>query len=172
MKPLGLILGLMIVLIQLAAAQQSACSLLTAADIQGTIGTKPSEPHPMDMDVPGSKKGEKVLACLWSVPAEKGQVAVSLGHLPPGMSAETAAKQNPGISALRHAHYKEESKAFSDGWCSIMTPPATEKQGLIMSSCAGGVKGRILSIAFTSPTRKLTIAQAKGLLDKAVARGH
>jgi hypothetical protein len=41
-----------------------------------------------------------------------------------------------------------------------------------MSSCAGGMKGRILSIAFTSPTKALTIAQTKSLLDKAVARGH
>jgi hypothetical protein len=172
MKPLGLVLGLLIALTRLAAAQQSACSLLTAADIQGAIGTKPSEPHPMDMDVPGGKKGEKVLACLWSVPADKGQVAVSLGHLPPGMSAETAAKKNPGIDALRSVKYKEESRDFGDAWCSIMTPPATEKQGVNLSSCAGGMKGRILSVAFTSPTRKLTIAQAKALLDKAVARGH
>ncbi len=171
MKPLGLVLVLLIALTRLAAAQQSACSLLTAADIQGAIGTKPSEPHPMDMDVPGHK-GERVLACLWSVPADKGQVAVSLGHLPPGMSAQTAAKKNPGVDALRSAKYKEESKDFSDAWCSIMTPPASEKQGIIMSSCAGGVKGQILSVAFTSPTKALTITQAKGLLDKAVARGH
>jgi len=171
MKPLGLVLGLLIALARGGVAQSSACSLLTAADIQAATGTKPSEPHPMDMDVPGHK-GEKVLACLWGVPAHQGQVAVSLGHLPPNMSAETAARQNPGIDALRAAHYKEESKAFSDGWCSIMTPPATQKRGVIMSSCAGGVKGKILSIAFTSPTKALTIAQTKSLLDKAVARGH
>jgi len=171
MKPLGLVLALLVALTRFAAAQQSACSLLTAADIQGAIGTKPSEPHPRDMDVPGGK-GEKVLACLWSVPADKGQVAVSLGHLPPNMSAATAAKKNPGIDALRSAKYKEESKDFSDASCSIMTPPASEKQGLNMSSCAGGVKGMLLSVAFTSPTKKLTIAQAKTLLDKAVARGH
>jgi hypothetical protein len=171
MRPLGLVLGLLIASTRVAGAQQSACSFLTAADIQGAVGTKPSEPHPMDMDVPG-KKGEKVLACLWSVPAHKGQVAVSLGHLPPGMSAQMAAKKNPGIDALRSARYKEESREFSDAWCSIMTPPASEKQGVIMSSCAGGVKGQILSVAFTSPTKALTIAQAKSLLDKAAARGH
>jgi hypothetical protein len=171
MKPMALILGLLIALTRPGVAQQSACSFLTAADIQAAVGTKPSEPRPMDMEVPG-KKGEKVLVCLWSVPAHKGQVAVSLGHLPPGMSAQTAARKNPGIDALRSAKYKEESRAFSDAWCSIMTPPAPDKQGVIMSSCAGGVKGQILSVAFTSPTRALTIAQAKSLLDKAVARGH
>lgn len=172
MKPLGLALGLLIALTRVGVGQQSsACSLLTATDIQAATGTKPSEPHPMDMDVPGGK-GDKVFACLWSVPADQGQVAVSLGHLPPNMSAVTAAKKNPGIDALRSARYKEESKDFSDAWCSIMTPPATEKQGVNMSSCAGGAKGMILSVAFTSPTKKLTIAQAKALLDKAVARGH
>jgi hypothetical protein len=171
MNPVGLALVLLIVLTRVGVAQSSACSLLTAADIQAATGTKPSAPHPMDMDVPGHK-GDKVLACLWSVPADQGQVAVSLGHLPPNMSAETAARQNPGIDALRAAHYKEESKAFGDAWCSILTPPATQKQGLIMSSCGGGMKGKILSIAFTSPTKALTIAQSKSLLDKAVARGQ
>ncbi|HEY7637002.1 MAG TPA: hypothetical protein VH763_15740 [Gemmatimonadales bacterium] len=169
MKSLGLVLGLLILLPRVGAAQQSACSLLTAAEIQAATGTKPSEPHPMDTDVPG-KKGERVLACLWSVPAHQGQVALSLGHLPPNMSAADAARQNPGIDALRKAHYKEESRAFSDAWCSILTPPAGEKQGTILSSCAGGVKGKILSVAFTSPTKALTIAQAKTLLDKAAAR--
>jgi hypothetical protein len=123
----------------------------------------------MDADVPG-KKGERVLACLWSVPADRGQVTVSLGHLPPGMGAQAAAKQSPKLDALRTARYKEESRDVSDGYCAIMTPPASDKQGTIMSSCAGGVKGQLLSIAFTSPTKALTIAQAKTLLDKANSR--
>jgi hypothetical protein len=169
MKPLGLGLLLLIAFTRLAVAQKSACSFLTAAEIQAAIGTRPSAPQPVDMDVPG-KKGEKVLACLWSLPADQGQIAVSLGHLPPGMSAQTAARQNPGIDALRSAKYKEESREFSDGYCSIMTPPASQKQGSIMSSCAGGVKGQILSVAFTSPTKALTIPQAKSLLDKANSR--
>jgi len=41
-----------------------------------------------------------------------------------------------------------------------------------MSACAGGVKGQALSITFTSPTKTLTIDQAKALLDKAGGRLH
>lgn len=169
MKPLGLILGLLVALSRLGVAQQSGCSLLTVAELQGAIGTRPSQPQAMDANVPG-KKGERVLACLWIVPPDKGQVTVSLGHLPPGMSAQAAAKRNPKLDALRSARYKEESREFSDGYCAIMTPPASDKQGTIMSSCAGGVKGQLLSVAFTSPTRALTIAQAKSLLEKANSR--
>jgi hypothetical protein len=171
MKPLALAVGLLIALTRLGVAQQSGCAMLTAADIQAAIGTRPSQPQPMDADVPG-KKGERVLACLWSVPADKGQVIVSLGHLPPGMSAPAAAKQNPKLDALRSAKYKEESREFGDGYCAIMTPPASDKKGTIMSSCAGGVKGQLLSVVFTSPTKALAMAQAKSLLDKAAARGR
>jgi hypothetical protein len=171
MRTLALILALLLALPRLSVAQQSGCSLLTAADIQQVIGTRPNQPQAMDADVPG-KKGERVLACLWSLPAEGGQVTVSLGHLGSGMSAQAAAKQNPKLDALRTARYKEEGRDVSDGYCAIMTPPASEKQGAIMSSCAGGVKGQLLSVAFTSPTKALTIAQAKSLLDKAAARGR
>jgi hypothetical protein len=167
MKPVAVVL--LIALARPALAQQSGCALLTVADIQGAVGTRPSQPQAMDADVPG-KKGERVLACLWSVPADRGQVTVSLGHLPPGMSAQAAAKQNPKLDALRTARYKEEGRDLSDGYCAVMTPPASDKQGTIMSSCAGGVKGQLLSVAFTSPTKALTIAQVRSLLDNAVAR--
>jgi hypothetical protein len=169
MKAVGLILGLLIALTRPGVAQRSGCSLLTAADLQGAIGTRPSPPQPLDADVPG-KTGDRVLACLWSVPADRGQVTVSLGHLPPGMSAQAAAKQNPKLDALRSARYKETSSEFSGGYCAIMTPPTSDKQGTILSSCAGGVKGQLLSVAFASPTKALTIAQAKSLLDKANSR--
>jgi hypothetical protein len=169
MKLVALIL--LMALARPALAQHSGCALLTAADIQEAIGTRPSQPQAMDADVPG-KKGERVLACLWSVPADRGQVTVSLGHLPPGMSAQSAGKQNPKLDALRTARYKEESRELSDGYCAIMTPPASDKQGTIMSSCAGGVKGQLLSVAFTSPTKALSLAQAKSLLDKAAERSR
>ncbi len=42
----------------------------------------------------------------------------------------------------------------------------------MMSSCSGAVKGKVLSIVFMSPSKALTIDQAKTLLDKAVGRLH
>jgi hypothetical protein len=153
-------------------AQQSACSLLTSTDIEVATGAKPGVSHPSDYSVPaGSGKSETVHICMWAVAPHKGQVSLSLGRLPAGgMSAETATKQNPGMDALRAAHWTEEAKSFGKAWCSVMTPPASQKNGLIMSTCSAEVKGMILSVTFTSPTKKLTIDQTKALLDKATGR--
>jgi hypothetical protein len=40
-----------------------------------------------------------------------------------------------------------------------MTPPASVKEPLLMSSCAAAAKGWPLSVVFTSPSKKLTIDQ-------------
>ncbi|MGH7215971.1 MAG: hypothetical protein ACREIG_01905, partial [Nitrospiraceae bacterium] len=84
----------------------------------------------------------------------------------------TMSKNNVGTDGLRKANYKEVAKDFPHAWCSTFTPPASAKDGLPMSTCAGGVKGQALSITFMSPTEALTIDQSKALLDKAAGRLH
>lgn len=154
-----------------AAQQSSACSLLTLGDIEAATGLKAGTPHPSDYPITeGSTKADTVHACMWPITAEQGQLILSIGRLPAGMSAEVVTKHNPGIDALRAAHWTEEAKDFANGWCSIFTPPASQTHGLMMSTCSAEVKGTILSLVFTSPTRKLSIAQAKALLDKASGR--
>lgn len=169
---LSLVLGLVAALASPAAAEQSsACSLLSPTDIEVATGGKVGVSQPGDYDVPGGpNKSLTVLSCTWTVPSHRGQVVISWF---PGPATDEdiakMAKNNAGTDALRAAHYKEEAKDFRNAWCSIMTPPASTKDGLMMSTCTGGVKGQVLSIVFTSPTKALTIDQAKVLLDKATS---
>ena len=168
----GVIIGLLAALNWTdVTAQQPPCSLLTSSDIEVATGAKPGDPHPIDLSASGSPtKRQTVPICMWTDAAQQGQLSLSLGPLPPGMSAETIAKKNAGMDALRDAHYTEEEKSFGNSWCSIMTPPASKKDGLIMSSCSGGAKGMVVSLAYTSPTKKISIDKMKALLDKAIGR--
>ena len=147
------------------------CSLLTAADVEAATGVKPdAEAYPAQLAAPGAS--EPTQMCTWVVRPLKGQVVVSAAHVPPGTDVSALAKNNAGMDALRAANWKEESKDFAGGRCTIMTPPASVKQPLLMSSCTAAAKGWALSVVFTSPSKKLTIDQTKALLDKAAARLH
>jgi hypothetical protein len=170
MQGLCAVLSLLAALATPPATQQSAaCSLLTSDDIEAATGAKVGISQPADYPI---ATGDTVHACLWSVPTQKGQVSLSLGRLPAGTTAEAIAKHNPGTDGMRAKHWAEEAKDFPDAWCSIMTPPASDKNAPMMSTCSGEVKGLLISVAFLSPTKKLTIAEAKSLLDKARARQH
>jgi hypothetical protein len=153
------------------SAQSMVCSLLTAADVEAATGAKPdAQAHPAQLAAPGAT--EPMQMCTWVVRPLKGQVVLSAAHLPPGTDVAALAKNNAGMDALRAANWKEESKDFGGARCAIMTPPASVKEPLLMSSCAAGAKGWVLSVVFTSPSKKLTIDQTKALLDKAAARLH
>ena len=74
------------------------------------------------------------------------------------------------MDALRANHYSEESRDFGGSTCSAMTPPASAKGGINMITCTAAAKGMLVSVVFTSPTKKLSIDQTKTLLDAAVGR--
>jgi hypothetical protein len=175
-----LLFSLVLILIALftspaAAEDKSACSLLTSGDIETVTGGKMGVTQPLHFDdVPaGPNRSMKVLGCLYAVPSQQGQVAISwfLGPVTDDDIAKliTMSKDNVGTNAIRKAGYKEVSKDYPLAWCSTFTPSASAKDGMPMSTCAGGVKGQALSITFMSPTKSLTIDQAKALLDKAAA---
>jgi len=148
-----------------------ACSLLISSEIEAVTGTKSGAGTPMDMNVPSAQgKQETVYVCLWPIAAQKAQVVVSMGRLPPGQNTQAIAKKNAGMDALRAKHYSEESRDFGSTTCSAMTPPASEKGGMNMTACTAGAKGRLVSVTFMSPTKKLSIDETKSLLDKAVGR--
>jgi hypothetical protein len=172
MRSLSFIPWLLIALTSLAHAQQSStCALLTTSDIEVATGAKPGTPQSSEMTVPGGPgKGGTVYTCFWPVIAQNGQVVASTARIPPGTDVKAVAKNNPGIDALRAKHYAAEDKDFGNAWCTVLTPPAGTKDGIMMSTCATVAKGTLLSITYMSPTRKLTIDQTKELLDKAVAR--
>ena len=168
MKSLNAVVSLVAILGLRGARQDSSvCSLLTPTDIEAATGIKPGT------GVPGGYSagaGQAVRMCSWRITAQRGQLSLSAAPLPPGTSAATIAKQNAGMNALRKAKYTEESRQFGDMYCSIMTPPSSQKDGVIMSACTAGAKGTILSFAYISPTKKIALDQAKALMDKAVSR--
>ena len=172
----SLVLSLIALVTSPAAAQQSsACSLLTSSDIEVVTGGKMGVTQSIHFDdVPaGPNKNMTVPSCTWTVPTHQGGVVISVGPgLPSDKDTIKMAKNNPGTDGLRAAHYKEEAKDFPNAWCSIMTPPPSTKDGVMMSSCSAAVKGKVLSIVFMSPSKALTIDQAKALLDKAAGRLH
>jgi len=171
----SLVLSLIAVLTSPAAAQQSsACSLLTPGDVEVATGAKVGATQPSDYEMPiGPNKNMTVPSCTWTVPTYQGGVVISVGPgLPSDKDTIKMAKNNPGTDGLRAAHYKEEAKDFPNAWCSIMTPPPSTKDGVMMSTCSAAVKGKVLSIVFMSPSKTLTIDQAKALLDKAGGRLH
>ncbi len=148
-----------------------ACSLLISSEIDAATGAKAGAGTPSEMNVPtGQGKQETMYACWWPIAAQKAQVVVSMSRLPPGQSAQAIAKQNPGMDALRANHYSEESRDFGGSTCSAMTPPASAKGGINMITCTAAAKGMLVSVVFTSPTKKLSIDQTKTLLDAAVGR--
>jgi hypothetical protein len=176
MLPFSLALFLIVALASPAAAEeQSACALLISGDVETVTGGKIGVTQPYDFpDVPaGPNRIIKVPGCMFSVPAITGQITIGW-YVGPITDEEIAqlikmSKDNVGTNDLKKANYKEESKDFPHASCSTLTPPASGKRGMYLSSCVGGVKGHGLTITFMSPAKALTIDQAKALLDKAAA---
>ena len=172
----SLLLSLVALVTSPASAEEpSACSLLTSSDIEAMTGGKMGVTQPLHFDdVPaGPNRSMKVLGCMYAVTSQLGQITISwfTGPVTDEDIAKLIAmsKSNVGTDGLKKANYKEVAKDFPHAWCSIMTPPPSMKDGVMLSACAGGVKGQALSITFMSPTKALTIDQAKALLDKAAA---
>lgn len=147
------------------------CALLTAGDIEIATGAKPGTAQPGGYSAPaGGGRSVNVELCTWTIPAHRGQLVVSVAPLAAGTSAASAARHNPGTEALREKGWTERAADFPNCWCSIFTPPASEKDGIRLSTCTAGVKGQMVTVAFTSPSRKLSIDQVKALTDRATGR--
>src|SRR6476469_2062719 len=131
MKSLSAVVSLVAMMALPGAKQDSSvCALLPPADIEAATGIKPGNAVPGGYSAPS---GQAVRMCSWPIPAQRGQLSLSAAALPPGTSAATIAKQNPGMNALRKAKYTEESRQVGDMYCSTMTPPPSQKNGVIMS---------------------------------------
>lgn len=171
MRRPALLVAFLLTLTSVAAAQQSStCALLTPTDIESATGSKPGAAQPGQMEVPGAAgKTGTVYTCIWPA-GQTAQLVASTARVPPGMDVKAVVRNNAGMDALRAQHYSAEEKDFGNAWCSVMTPPAGKKDGMMLSSCATGVKGTLLSLSYMSQIKKLTIEQTKTLLDKAIAR--
>jgi hypothetical protein len=157
-----------------ADAPGAACALLTQGELDEATGAKSGSANPTDQEVPAGQGQHLTMhACLWPVSSLQGQFALSVAPMPPGQSVQSIAKDNVGMNALRAQHYAEEAKDFDGNTtCSTMSPPASAKGGISISACTSAVRGKIVSVTYMSPGKKLSIEQTKALLDKAVARVH
>jgi hypothetical protein len=88
------------------------------------------------------------------------------------LTGEEVAKHNLVIEALRALNWTEETKTFGAAWCSAITSTASQENALMLSTRSVESKGMIFSVAFTSPTKRLSIDQTKALLDNALGRQH
>ena len=174
MQPhLGAVLGMLIALswTDLAAQKKSsACSLLTTADINAAVAGKVGEPHQTDMGVSPGAASKTMGNCMWKV-GDQGMISVGVMPAAKGAAREAGlAKINEVYDALKAKHWTEEKQEFSNGWCSVMTPPASEKNTPIMSGCMAEAKGMAIGVTYLDPKQKLAPGKAKALLDKAI--GH
>jgi len=77
---LSLVLSLIVLVTSPASAEESsACSLLTASDIEAVTGGKMGATQPLHFDdVPaGPNRSMKVLGCMYAVTSQLGQIAIS-----------------------------------------------------------------------------------------------
>ena len=172
----------MILLIALAspimAEEPTACSLLTSGDIEAVTGGTVSATEPMKLDdIPSDhNRTVTVVGCLWGLAHQTGQLSLTWFRGP--LTDEeigqllTVSRNSMGIDNMKSANYREISKEFPNAWCSTFSPPASDKLGRLLSACTGVVKRHGLSIAFGSPSKLLTVDQAKILLDKAGERAR
>ena len=169
---LGPVVGVLIALTWTdVAAQQPACSLLTSGDIEAVTGSTAREPHKSDLVISeGPAKGQTLNGCMWAT-ADQGMVAVSMMRALEGAAREAGlAKLAEVFDALKAQHWTEEKQDFANGSCSVMTPPPSQTNVPMLSGCLAEARGMALSVAFMSPTKKLSISQTRALLDKAI--GH
>ena len=174
MQPhLGAVLGMLIALAwtDLAAQKKSsACSLLTTADINAAVAGKVGEPHQTDMGVSPGAASKTMGNCMWKV-GDQGMISVGVMPAAKGAAREAGlAKINEVYDALKAKHWTEEKQEFGYGTCSVMTPPASEKDSPIMTGCMAEAKGMAIAVTYLDPKQKLALNKAKGLLDKAI--GH
>ena len=152
-----------------AALPQSGggCALMTSSEIEAATGAKPGAGNEMNMPM---GNGQTMTGCMWSVASIEGQIAVSTGAAPAGVKLESLT-DNAGFAALAKQHYTEQTKDYGGtARCTILTPPASLKDGLNVTAFSALAKGKALSVTFMSPKKTLGIDQMKSLLDKAVSR--
>ena len=174
MQPqLGAVLGMLIALSWTDVAAQkesSACSLLSAADINAAVAGKVGEPHRIDMGVAPGAASKTNGNCMWKV-GDQGMMSVGVTPAPKGAAREAGlGKMSEVYDKLKAKHWTEEKQVFGNGWCSVMTPPASEKDTPIMSGCMAEAKGLAIGVTYLDPKQKLALDKAKGLLDKVI--GH
>jgi hypothetical protein len=143
-----------------------ACSLLTSAEIGAAVGGTVGQPQEDDMV---SSKGETTGMCTWPA-GSQGSVSVAIVRAPQGAQREAGlAKLEQMFQSLKAQGWSGEKKDFSNGMCSLMTPPPSRKGTPISTGCVAESKGMGISVGYNGSS-SVPMDKVKTLLDKAIGR--
>lgn len=156
---------------QAAPSQVRACTLLTANEISTALGTQPGASKENNFTIPeGPSKGDTMASCMWPL-AGMDVVTLSAVRALQGAQRDAALADLDNEANDMKAHgWTEERQSIAGARCSIMAPPAAEKDAPVMTGCFVEAKGMALSVGAMNKTKKLAMQPVKDLLDKAVAR--
>ena len=154
-----------------AGPQTHACQLLTGAEVGSAIGVQPGPSQENNVVIPeGPSRGQTIAMCAWRL-GPMDMVRVSIAPVLQGAQrAQGLAGLSQSFDAMKADGWKEEAKSFGDIRCSVMTPPANERDAPLMTGCMGEAKGKAVSISSISATKQVPIDPIKDLFDKAAAR--
>ena len=157
-----------------AEQKMHACALLTSGEVGSAIGEgQVGQSQESDIVIPeGPSKGKTMGVCMWPIHDRQSMVSVNIIPVSQGAQrAEGLAKFKEAFDKLKAKGWTEEKKEFGKSTCVIMTPPSSEKNAPILTSCITEAKGMGISVVSMSK-KKVSMEKVKTLLDKALGRIH
>ena len=157
-----------------AEQKMHACTLLTSGEVGSAIGEgQVGQSQESDVVIPeGPSKGKTMGVCMWPIHDRQGIVTVNIIPMSQGAQrAEGLAKFKEAFDKLKAKGWTEEKKEFGNQTCVTMTPPSSEKNAPILTSCMAEARGLGISVG-TMSQKKVSIERVKMLLDKAIGRFH
>ena len=154
-----------------AQAPAHACTLLTVAEIGSAVGGQVGSSQESSITIPnGPSKGQTMAGCMWKV-GDRDMVSINVIPALQGAEREAGlAGLNKVFEGLKAKGWTEDKRTIGNARCSVMTPPASQKDVPLMSGCMAEAKGLALSVGSMSPTKQAAMEQLKTLLDKATTR--
>jgi len=139
--------------------------------VGSAIGVQPGPSQENNVVIPeGPSRGQTIAMCAWRLgPMDMVRVSIAPA-LQGAQRAQGLAALSQSFDAMKADGWKEEAKSFGDIRCSVMTPPANERDAPLMTGCMGEAKGKAVSISSISATKQVPIDPIKDLFDKAAAR--
>ena len=93
----------------------------------------------------GPAKGETMGGCMWTAD-NQGMVTISTIRAAQGAQREAGlAGIGAAFATLRTRGWTEETKAFPDARCSLMTPPPGQRTAAVMTGCMAEVGGMAIA---------------------------
>lgn len=150
------------------------CSILTPAEVEASLGVKPSAPNEADAPY---KKGnvhdhDGVLSsCSWTAPERTLLLAVSSAAVTPEGKAKGKKAKKDSEAALEKQGIQVERKAWGTLECTFIRPP--KGKPIPHGTTCSGEKGKsvyFLSVSSKPDQTPIPMEKLKALAEKAAAR--